>query len=208
MSRRYLATLTTLTACAAIGAALAAQQPRISNGQVSNRPAGTLAQTFRSTVAAQPGILWIGYSVPVKNRDQVMCCWSNGDSYISGSMRAGDAPCCGGCRMEPGDAGNAARSTTPPAAQGAVKLEGADRMAVLFRVVDRQVERVRVYSEDCPLDAGGRPVYWLDGVPPADSIALLESMVNAEAERKSRITGSALHAIAEHAEPSAGATAS
>ena len=39
---------------------------------------------------------------------------------------------------------------------GAVKLEGADTMIVLFRVVNRQVERVRVFSEDCQLDAGGR----------------------------------------------------
>jgi HEAT repeat protein len=208
MSRRSLVPLATATACVVIGAVVAAQQPRIANGQVSTRPAGTLAQTFRSLAAAQPGIHWIGYAVPVKDRDRVMCCWSSGDSYISGSMRAADAPCCGACRMEPAAAGDPARSasSTPQTAPGPVKLEGAERMVVLFRVVDKEVERVRVYSEDCALDAGGRPVQWLEGVQPAESVALLETLVNAETERKSRITSSALHAIGEHAEPSAGAT--
>ena len=36
----------------------------------------------------------------------------------------------------------------PGQAAGVVKLEGADTMVVLFRVVNRQVERVRVFSED------------------------------------------------------------
>ena len=206
MSKAYLATVTALTACVAVGTALAAQQPRITNGQVSNRPAGTLAQTFRSLVGAQLDVAWIGYSVPVKDRDQVMCCWSSGDSYISGSMRAGNAPCCGSCRLEPSASrgGPAAVTQSPSGGTGPVKLEGPERVVVLVRIVDKQVERVRVFSEDCELDAGGRPVHWLDNVQPAESVALLESLVGNEPERKSRITNSALHAIAEHAEPSAG----
>ena len=72
---------------------------------------------------------------------------------------------------------------------GPVKLEGADTMIVLFRVVNRQVERVRVFSEDCQLDAGGREVTWLTGVKPAESIALLESLIAAQpsTERRDRI---------------------
>ena len=48
-------------------------------------------------------------------------------------------------------------------------------MVVLFRVAERAVDRIRVFSEDCELDAGGRTVTWLESVRPADSIALLES---------------------------------
>jgi HEAT repeat protein len=207
VSKTYLANVTALTACVAVGAALAAQQPRISNGRIDNKPAGALAQTFRATMAAQTEVAWIGYSVPVKDRDYVMCCWTSGDSYISGSMRAGDAPCCGSCRLEPSasreGSGSVAQSQT--GAAGAVKLEGPDRMVVLFRIVDRQVERVRAFSEDCELDAGGRAVHWLENVQPGESVALLESLLNTEPERKSRITNSALNAIARHAEPSAGA---
>ena len=53
-------------------------------------------------------------------------------------------------------------------------------MIVLFRVENRSLERIRVFSEDCQLDAGGRPVRWLENVRPADSIALLESYVGAQ----------------------------
>ena len=204
---RYLRILLALTTAVALATAVAAQQPRITNGQVSNRPAGTLAQTFRSLVASQADGAWIAYSVPVKDRDSVMCCWTTGDSYISGSMRAGEMPCCGFCRIEP----NAPRETSGTAAQpttggtGPIKLEGSDRMIVMFRIAEKQVERVRMFSEECQLDAGGRPVYVLDGVQPSESVALLESLVGAEPSRKGRVTNTALSAIAQHADATAGA---
>ncbi len=209
MSRRYLGLASGLTACVLLAAAVAAQQPRITNGQVAARPAAPgLAQTFKSLVAAQADVAWIGYAVPVKDRDRTMCCWSNvnGTNYISGSMTAGEAPCCGSCRIEPantegGVQAPAAASSKP---QGPVKLEGAERMVVLFRVAGREIERIRTFSEDCELDAGGRPVHWLENVAPAESVTLLSSLVDAEPERKNRITNAALGAIAMHAEPSAG----
>jgi hypothetical protein len=206
MSKRYIATLSILTASTAMAAALAAQQPHITNGQVAHRPAGTLAQTFRTLVAAQTEPAWIGYSVPVKNPDEVMCCWTSGDSYISGSMRVGDAPCCGFCRIEPNAPRPiAATPSTPAAANSPIKLERPGRMLVMFRIADKHVERVRVFSEDCQLDAGGRPVHMLDDVQPAESIALLESLAGSETERTSRITNASLNAIAQHAETAAGA---
>jgi HEAT repeat protein len=205
MSKRYVVTASALTACVALGTILAAQQPRITNGQVDSRPAPSgLAQAFQTIVAAQTDVVWIGYAVPVKNRDQVMCCWQSGDSYFSGSMRAGESPCCGSCRIEPG-ATSTTRVGSATAAPGPVKLEGPERMLVLFRVAEKKVERIRAFSEGCELDAGGRSVRWLEGVPPAESIALLESLVSSTQERRNRVTNGALSAIAQHAEPAAGA---
>lgn len=86
---------------------------------------------------------------------------------------------------------------------GTVKLEGSDRMVVMFRVVDRRVERLRMFSDDCQLDAGGLPVKWFDTVKPADSLAVLESLIGHDTGRRERITGSALAAISMHAEPAA-----
>jgi hypothetical protein len=214
MSRRYLTLATALSACVLLAAVAAGQQPRISNGQVAGRSASAgLSQTFRTLVAAQTDVAWIGYAVPVRDRDRTMCCWSsgNGTTYISGSITTGDAPCCGSCRLEPssGVAGErpAAGGPQPPAAsQGPVKLEGPEWMVVMYRVVDRQVERVRTFSDDCALDAGGRTVHWLEAVPPAESVALLESLVGVERDRKSRVTSAALQAISAHAEPSAAGT--
>ncbi|HJR59779.1 MAG TPA: HEAT repeat domain-containing protein [Vicinamibacterales bacterium] len=214
MSRRDLTLVTALSACVLLGAVAAGQQPRISNGQVTARSASSgLAQTFRTLVAAQSEIAWIAYAVPVKDRERMMCCWTSADgsTFFSGTMRAGDGPCCGSCRIEPSSGGTAPRPAagvaSPPAgSQGPIKLEGSDRMVVLFRVVDRQVERIRSYSEDCALDAGGRAVHWLEGVAPAESIALLESLVGVERDRKNRVTSAALQAISVHSEPSAAPT--
>lgn len=203
MSRRYLSTLSMLTACVVLGAIVAAQQPRISNGQVTSKPAASgLTQAFQAMVASEPDVAWIGYSVPVKDRDRVMCCWSDGDSHFSGSIRLADAPCCGACRIEPGEGTGRGSSS---GVRGPVKLEGPERMIVLFRIAAKQVDRIRAFSEECELDAGGRPVRWLEGVQPAESLSLLESLVTGTQDRKSRITNGALSAMAQHAEPGAGA---
>ena len=196
------------TACIlllASAADAAAQQPRIVNGRLSPQPAGSLAQTFRALVAAQNEAGWIGYSIPVENRQGTMCCFSSGDgtTWVSGSFSSG-MTCCGACRIEPAADGSKAaappRPTTPPST---VRLEGFTRMVVMFRVVDRQVERIRLFSDDCELDAGGRGVHWLQDVNPSDSLALLESMIAPTAERKNRVSNSALSAISMHSEPAA-----
>ena len=77
-------------------------------------------------------------------------------------------------------------------------------MLVLVRVTNRQADRVRTFSEDCAIDAGGRTVHLIETVDPADSVALLASMVRSEPERKSRVTSGALAALAQHDEASAG----
>jgi HEAT repeat protein len=89
---------------------------------------------------------------------------------------------------------------------GVIKLEGSDRMIVLYRVENRAVERIRVFSEDCQLDAGGRPVRWLDNVRPSDSIALLESFVAAQGDTRNRVTDGAITAIAMHGDAAADAS--
>ena len=209
MSKRYLAVASALTICVLLGAHTAAQQPRITNGRVvAAQAAGGLSQAIRSLVSAQTDTAWIGYAVPVRDRDRTMCCWSssNGTTYMSGTMIG--APCCGSCRIEPASETAGARPPAPASAspQGPVKLEGAERMVILFRVVSRAVERVRTFSEDCELDAGGRQVHWLENVDPTQSVTFLESLVGAEQDRKSRVTNAALQAISMHAAPTAAPT--
>lgn len=209
MSGRYLSIASALTLVVGLGAVAAAQQPRITNGRLAPQAAGgNLPQTFKTLVSSQADVAWIGYSVPVRDRDRTMCCWSSGDgtTYFSGTISSGTAPCCGACRIEPSTDGAqrpAVASTNP---QGPVKLEGADRMMVLFRVADRQVDRIRAFSEDCEIDAGGRQVHWLQDVRPSESIVLLESLVGGDAGRKNRITSGALSAISMHGDPSAAPT--
>jgi HEAT repeat protein len=186
-----------------LATAAAAQTPRLTNSKVTTQTAGSpLAQSFRTLVGAQADVSWIGYSVPVLEGERNMCCFdsNSGTSYSSGRY------CCGACRLEPGTAERAERTVQPTAPTGPIKLEGPDRLIVLFRITSRTVDRIKVFSEDCELDAGGRPVIWLDGVRPADSVALLETYVVPEVDRRSngRMDG-AISAIALHADASADA---
>jgi hypothetical protein len=207
MSKRFCGLGIALSSFVLLGTA--AQQPRITNGRVATQAAaGNLPQVFRSLVAAQTDAGWIGYSVPVAG-DRMMCCINNanGTTYISGSFVNSDGGCCGACRIEPQpDTSSARPSPAAPPPSGPVKLEGSQRMVVMFRIVDKQVERIRTFSEECELDAGGRQVQWLQDVRPAESIALLHSLIETDADRKTRITSGAISAIAMHADPSAAST--
>jgi hypothetical protein len=205
MSKAFTAIAVTLTCVAGLGAGAAQQQPRIANGKVATQGAGTpFVQSFRSLVSAQADVAWIGYAVPMVDGERTMCCFSSGTTFVNGTIVMSDgSQCCGACRLEPSEGTSmATRSRQTP---GVVKLEGADLMTVLVRVAERRVDRVRIFSEDCELDAGGRTITWLENVRPADSIALLESFVTAAQERRDRVGDSAVGAIALHADPAADA---
>ena len=201
-SARRRVTIASLLVTVIAAAAAAAQQPRIANGRVTAQPAASpLAASFRSLVASQPDVMWIGYFVPVVDRERVMCCSGSGNNWSSGGVNM----CCGACRLEQTSTGTpGAPRTASPA--GVVKLEGAERVAVLYRIADRRVDRIRVFSEDCELDAGGRSVQWLENVRPADSVALLESFTAPDAGDRNRIVDGAVSAIALHGDPSADAS--
>lgn len=176
-------------------------QSSIRNADLQERPAGELARTF-ATLSAEAGPIWIGYRVPAHDPDWSSCCYSNW---------SGGNACCGRCALERTKASESASVSigsgrnTPG---GPVKLEGGD-LVLLFRVVDRRVEKIRAFSESCEIDAGGRRVYWLTGVQPADSVALLASMAGTPSagaermgEKRHSAADGALMAIAAHREPS------
>ena len=144
----------------ALAAVAAAQQPRIENGAMTAQPAGSpFAQSFRSLVSSQPDVAWIGYSVPVSDGERVMCRFNSGTTFVN-RMVSNASGCCGACRLENSSGTSTSSRTESTTPAGVVKLEGADRMVILYRIADRTIDRVRVFSEDCRLDAGGRPVHW------------------------------------------------
>ena len=198
-----LRTLAAAALVAALGANASAQQPpAVVNGRVTASPAGSpFAQSFRGLIASAIETTWVGYAVPVVDRARFMCCDGSGRG-----MTGDDGRAWGGCRLESSPAEPAADpGTRQAAAPRTVQLEGSDRIAVLFRVVARSVERIRVVSADCVLDAGGRPVLWIDGVRPADSVALLESLALAP-DGSARVIDGAVMAIALHGDESADAS--
>ena len=206
---RLVGSALVLTTSLAVGVTIAAQQPRIANGRVTAQPAGSsFAQSFRVLMSSQADVAWIGYMVPVVDSERVMCCFSGDTTWINGNVVMSDgSTCCRACRLEPAADGTSMATRAPgPTKSGVVRLEGSDRMVVLFRILDRSVDRVRVFSEDCELDAGGKTVTWLEGVRPADSVALLESIATPADGRRDRVTDGAISAIALHGDPAADAS--
>ena len=169
-----------------------AAKPRIESATAETRAVtGTLDATFRAILAQAEKPEWVGYSVEEISGERGMCCgnWNDGVG-------------CGTCRLE--NDHDATGGTTH--ADGSLKLEGARRLVVLFRLEAKQVGRIRVASEECTLDVGGLPFLWLTGVKPAESVALLTTYVQGtEFERHDHhnVGNGALTAIALHADPSA-----
>jgi HEAT repeats len=77
-----------------------------------------------------------------------------------------------------------------------VHLEPPTVFFVMFRIESAQVARIRSYSIDCPLDAGGKSVHWFTNVTPADSIAFLKTFVTAS--QPTKVADNAVSAIAMH----------
>jgi len=173
-------------ACMALAAAAGfAQQPRVTNARMETRAAQGLEAEFRKIEAGSNTPAWIGYAEPAAPGDRQMCCYQNG------------AAC--GCALEP----RSTEQTTVAAIPAEpIKLEGATHLVILFRVADRAVSRVRTFSPDCALDAGGLPFVWLTGVSPEESVAWLARLArenDGETRERNRIGNSAVSAIALHA---------
>lgn len=167
-----------------------AQQPHVENGRVETRQvAGSLDATMRSILAAQSTPGWIGYAEPIIPGDRQSCCWNNNER---------------GCFLEPHDRDQAVSVS----AHEPVKLEGPTHVVVLYRMENHQVGKVRSFTPDCELDAGGLPFIWLNGASAAESIRYLQSVaqqsasVGASRDEIRRADG-AVSAIALHADPAA-----
>jgi len=86
----------------------------------------------------------------------------------------------------------------PPATSA--RLEPADSAYVFVRLEASRIDRVRLFSPGCAIDAAGRPVTWLTGVSPAESARALAALSRGT-ERK--VVDGALAALSMHAAPAA-----
>jgi HEAT repeat protein len=190
-----LALILTPVAASAQGAA-----PRVTNGRLAAQAAGSsLDATFKSLVAAQAEPAWIGYSVPVVAGTARR---NSGDTWISDGIVISNGRLAT-CGLDPADRTTRTMTGQPVPIQGPIRLEGPESMLVLFRVDAKAVQRIRIVSPDCELDAGGRTITWLEGVPAADSVRLLSTFVSRADVRSDRLTDAAISAIAMHRDEAA-----
>jgi hypothetical protein len=178
---------TVILASIVLGSALA-QEPHVQNARMETRAtAGGLEATFRALVNGQSAAAWIGYAVPIIPGDRQMCCWNN-------DVR--------GCFLEP----RINDRMVVVSNNQTVKLEGPTQLVVLCRLENRQVGKVRSFSPECELDAGGLPFIWLTGVNAAESVKLLEGIAKdtaGAARDQIRRADAAVSALAMHADPAA-----
>jgi hypothetical protein len=169
-----------------------AGQPRITNGQVTNQAlAGSLDAAVRQlATAAGAKPAWIAWAAPVADGRSSMCCF-NGD-WHGGSATGGR------CRLEPGWSSTIMNRDD----NRSLRLELPEAFFVFVRLEQGRVERVRMFSEDCEIEAGAVPVTWLTGVPPVASASFL-SEVASEAQAADRARKGAVSALAQHAGPEA-----
>jgi HEAT repeats len=168
----------------------------IINAKLETRAvAGTLADTLHTLQTQADKPEWVGYSVPEIPGDRNMCC---GSYYSDGDFR------CGTCRLEREHDDTAVSKSGNTNAT--VQLEGSRQLLVLVRLEGRQVDKIRMASENCTLDAGGLPFLWLTGVKPSESVAVLSEFVQhggLEGHEDHDIGQGALSAIAMHEDASA-----
>ena len=147
---------------------VAEDRPRITNGRIEPHTVSAgLGKDLPALAAKLTEPTWIGYAAPVIDGEHHMCDYWNDNS---GRNTYSNAP---------------------------VHLEPPDFFFVMFRIEGGQIVRLRTYSADCPLDAGGKAVHWFTNVTPADSLNYLKTLVTAPAT-SSRILDSAVTAIAMH----------
>jgi hypothetical protein len=160
-----------------------AQQPRVTETQLSTEPvgAGLSATVTRFQRSSQQ--LWIGYEVAsVPGHGPSSCGDSNGSS---------DDGCCSEYRLEGSSGG----------VTGAGEKSEPGKRYVLLRVEQGKITKVRTANAGCRLNAGGVPFVWLTGVNAEDSVRYLAQLAGEGTERQP--SEGALAALAMHATPQA-----
>lgn len=176
------------------GSLCLAQRPSVSNAKVQELSAEAgLRPVFDSIVQKQESPAWIGYRIPTMGEERTMCCFD----WLNGSQA--ESRCCMGCRLESGSENSfsgTASDCSPP--------EPYRYSFVLFRIEGKKVVKVRNYTPDCALDFADLPLYWLEKVNPAQSVAVLLEVIQATPETENnRVWNSAITAIALHNDPAA-----
>lgn len=182
-------TATALAFLMSVGAAAAqtAGAPQVLNGRLEARSGGDIGAAIRALPGGATDVAWVGYAVPAEGAAG-RCCWSG----------AGEANgCCQACHLERQDGAASVRVPSSGPVMP-VPLEPPNVVVVLVRVAAGAVDRIRVFSPSCPLDAGGRTLVWLEAVTPASSVAWLDVQVTTGSRR---LGDDAVMALAAHAAP-------
>ncbi len=174
-----------------------AQSPQIQNARVETRAVTSLSRDVAALTAQSTTPRWVAWQVPMIDGERGLCCTYYSDGMVN-PVR--------GCAMEPSDPDATWTPPDFPAPTGPVQLEAGTTLTVYVRLVEGRIERMRVLSDDCPVDAGGREVQWLTGVSGADSVAFLRQLAineSLDVDVRPRLATAAVRGIALHRDAAA-----
>jgi hypothetical protein len=175
---------------------------QIQNGKVETRAGAAIDREIAAvSTANSTDPVWVAWRAPMIAGDRDMCGWySDRTGKVRGMFVDEDFRTSGSdVRTSP--------QITPPT--GPVPLEAGTGLVVLTRAVGGKVERLRTLSDDCPMDAGGRTVYWLSSITPAESLRFLSGLTRDTSsdrtmvDNERQIVSSAIRAIGYHANAAA-----
>jgi hypothetical protein len=176
---------------AATALVVSAQQPKVTNTQLHTTPLSMGLSATVDRFRQSHGPLWLGYAVQALPRTHLSACssWPQSSDVESG--------CCDEIRLEDtGDHMNTSTQADLP----------APMVAVLVRVDQGEVMKIRMAPAGCTLNAGGVSFEWLTGVQAEESAALLGKMAAGAAafgEDRRRLLDESLVALSMHATPKA-----
>src|SRR6266496_1922611 len=144
------------------------QATRITNAKLRSEAAsGGLADTINRLLRASPARVWAAWDVSMVGRRHV-CCFGTTDS-------AERSPCGGRCYLE---SENRNSGFFDSDAGDCIDHDTGDRLLLFARLEGGRLTRLRMFSQECALEAEGATVVWLTGVSGADSVAFLEPLVH------------------------------
>src|SRR5882724_449602 len=168
------------------------QAPETANTRIDLRSTGPdLRATMKEILATADSPMWIGYEVAGVPGEHGDCCGDHRDGANGRSNGVWHL------EKEHGSGGESVRSKDD------VALEGGKDLWILYRADKRKIERIRMISGRCRLDAGGLRLIWLEDVKSNDSVAFLSEFVQGRENSgtdEHRISEQALAAIALHAD--------
>ncbi|MGE5278209.1 MAG: HEAT repeat domain-containing protein [Acidobacteriota bacterium] len=198
---KILRIATTAVAATLAARHLSAQPENLRDAKITVERAGAGSLSARlAALASSDAPRWIVWSAP--GIDRRVCCFNGGGAWQAGS----GAALCGRCALEREDS-----VPVEDRGDGGGRLEAAD-LLIFAKARRGTIERLRYFSRGCEIDAGGMPVVWLEGVPPEESVAWLESLASRsraddgeDREEDRRPEDAAVGAIALHFDASADA---
>lgn len=142
-------------------------------------------------LAASNAPIWIAWDVPTADPDSYMCCFNSVDEGDKNKWRGGRCS-LGGKR---GNFINGSTNAVPPTVR--------TTFSIFARAEKGSVGELRMFSEDCTVDAAGMTVHYLTNVSEADSIAWLEAYAQDQDPQSRKDSHQAAAAIANHRAPQA-----